>query len=151
MKTFLQITSALSLTALLITVLLVILKLGTWASELSELLLAWTVMLGGALAYIENSHLGLDILVEKFDHYTRRIALTLSHTIILLFATTVLIYGGSNLTLERLDMGQIMPALNIPKAYLYLSLPIAGTFITLTALKNLFTIFNQPTCDKKCP
>ncbi|GAA5495381.1 2,3-diketo-L-gulonate TRAP transporter small permease protein YiaM [Rubritalea halochordaticola] len=137
MLKLLRIICAVCLTSLLVTVLMVILKLFTWTSEFSEFMLVWTVMLGGALAYAENSHLGLDILVEKFDDATRRMALFISHFLILLFAASVLLYGGTNLMLERFSMGQLMPSLGISKGWLYLSLPIAGVFICLSALANL--------------
>lgn len=137
MVKLLRIICALCLTALLVTVLLVISKLFTWSSELSEFLLVWTVMLGGALAYAENSHLGLDILVEKFDASTRRLTLYISHLLILFFGAAVLLYGGGNLTMERFDMGQLMPSMGISKGWLYLSVPVAGVFVCLTALVNL--------------
>lgn len=137
--------SAMCLTTLLIVVMLVIFKLGTWASEFSEFLLVWTVMLGGALAYAEKSHLGLDILVEKFDPPTRIVATRLSHLLILFFAVAVMIYGGGNLTLERFDMGQLMPSLNISKGWIYLSAPISGLFISAVAVSHIFC--NHPLED----
>lgn len=130
--------SALCLTTLLLVVLLVIFKLGTWASEFSEFLLAWTVMLGGALAYAEKSHLGLDILVEKFETSTRMLASKISHLLVFLFTATAMLYGGGKLTMERFDMGQIMPSLGISKGWLYLSVPLAGLFICIIALCQLF-------------
>jgi TRAP-type C4-dicarboxylate transport system permease small subunit len=131
--------SALCLATLLIVVMLVIFNIGTWASEFSEFLLAWTVMFGGALAYAEKSHLGLDILVEKFDPITRLSAFRLSHILVLLFAATVMLYGGGKLTMERFDMGQVMPSLGISKGWLYLSVPLSGLFICLTAVSQLFS------------
>jgi len=130
--------SAMCLATLLIVVMLVIFKIGTWASEFSEFLLAWTVMLGGALAYAEKSHLGLDILVEKFDPGTRVAALRFSHILILLFAVAVMLYGGGKLTLERFDMGQVMPSLGISKGWLYLAAPLSGLFISAIAVCQIF-------------
>ena len=136
--------SALCLATLLIVVMLVIFKIGTWASEFSEFLLVWTVMFGGALAYAEKSHLGLDILVEKFDPTTRLAAIRLSHLLVLLFAATVMLYGGGKLTMERFDMGQVMPSLGISKGWLYLSIPLAGMFICLTAACMTFCNPDSP-------
>jgi len=136
--------SALCLATLLIVVMLVIFKIGTWASEFSEFLLAWTVMFGGALAYAEKSHLGLDILVEKFDTATRLAAFRLSHILVLLFAVAVMLYGGGKLTMERFDMGQVMPSLGISKGWLYLSVPLAGLFICLTAASLIFCKPDSP-------
>ena len=138
----LKIANALTMAALLLAVLLVIIdaKLGlnaTWASELSQFLLGWLVMLGGAFAYLHHAHLGLDILVNTFDPPTKRASLLTGHVVILLFALLVLIYGGGKITFERYDMGQVLPAMGISKAWAYLALPVSGVFVSLTAVSHL--------------
>jgi len=141
---FLQATSALSLALLLLIVLLVIadtkldLK-AVWAIELARFLLVWTIMLGGTLAYAQHSHLGLDILVEKFDAPAKRASFVLSHILILLFALTVMVYGGYQLVQGRVEMGQTMPALNISKGWFYASLPLSGLLIAATSVAHLFS------------
>lgn len=132
------------LTLLLLVVVLVIvdtkLKLGAvWASELSSFLLGWTVMLGGALAYAEKRHLGLDIVVEKFDPSTHDYAAKLGHIIIFTFACLVMIYGGSTLAAHRFEMDQMMPSLGISRAWFYVSIPVSGSLIAITALGHLFS------------
>ena len=131
--------AALCLAALLLVVLLVIFKIGTWASEFSEFLLAWGVMLGGALAYAEKSHLGVDILVDKLDAPTRLVAYRLGHILIFAFAAMVMFYGGGKLTLERFHMGQVMPSLGISKGWLYLALPVSGAFVSLISINRIFS------------
>lgn len=128
---------------LLVAVLIVIIdtKLGlgaTWASELSTFLLSWTVMLGGALAYGEQSHLGLDLLTRKFDPSTQRAAERMAHLLVLCFALIVMIYGGSRVVIARFEMQQLLPAMGISKAWFYLSLPLSGLCIAVTALNALF-------------
>ena len=139
----LKMANVINMAALLLTVLLVIidskLNLGaTWASELSQVLLGWIVMLGGALAYAHHSHLGLDILVNKFDPPTKRLSICTGHVIVLLFALLILVYGGGKITYERYDMGQVMQAMGISKAWAYLALPVSGVLVTLTAVAHLF-------------
>ncbi len=140
---FLKAANVLCMAALLLTVLLVIidakLKLGaTWASELSTFLLGWTVMLGGSLAYAQKAHLGLDILVSKFDNDTQAATKTTGHIIILAFACLVMIYGGARITFQRYEMEQLLPGLGISKAWYYLCLPLAGTLIGLIATAHIF-------------
>ena len=36
-----------------------------WTEELARFLLVWISFLGGALAYIADKHLGVDLLVER--------------------------------------------------------------------------------------
>ena len=134
---------ATALTVLLLMVIIVIidtkLQLGAvWASEFSVFLLGWVVLLGGALAYAEKSHLGLDILVEKLDHSLQRKAHITGHCIIIIFSAGVMVYGGYNTVVGRWEMGQTIPSLNISQSWFYLSLPVAGVLILLTAIAHLF-------------
>ncbi|MGJ8656983.1 MAG: TRAP transporter small permease [Akkermansiaceae bacterium] len=138
----LKTTSAISLAILLLVVILIIadnkLDLGAvWANELARFMLVWIIMLGGTLAYAEHSHLGLDILVDKFDTPTKHASYILSHTLILLFALLVLVYGGYQLVIGRIEMGQTMPALKISKGWFYASLPLAGILISTTSIAHL--------------
>lgn len=131
--------SAACLGLLLLTVLVVIvdtkLNMGAvWASGLSTFLLAWTVMLGGALAYAENKHLGLDIVVQKMDFGARLTAYRLGHVVVLIFSLTIMVFGGWKLTALRWEMEQMIPSLNISQAWFYLSLPVAGLIVAMTAV-----------------
>jgi len=146
----LRIVCTLCLSVLLLVVIIVIidtkLKLGAvWASGLSTFLLGWIVMFGGALAYAEKSHLGLDILSERFDPRTRLVSTRVGHVIVLLFSLGVMLYGGGALVQGRADMGQTIPALNISKAWFYLSLPLAGGMISLTAVAHLLVTKSNST------
>ena len=138
----LRLLSALCLSVLLLVVLVVILdtKLqwnAVWASSLSTFLLAWTIMLGGALAYAEKKHLGLDLVVEKFDPNTRLAAHRLGHAIVFFFSMLIMLLGGWQLTSLRWEMEQTIPSLGISQAWFYLSLPVAGVIIALTAVGHL--------------
>jgi len=94
-------------------------------------------MLGGTLAYAEHSHLGLDILVEKFDAPVKRASYLLSHVLVLLFALSVMVYGGISLVQGRVEMGQTMTVLQVSKGWFYASLPLAGILISATAVAHL--------------
>jgi len=108
----------------------------SWSEELARFLLVWLSMLGGALAYIENSHLGVDALTRVLDPSARRIAILVSHTLIFLFGAAVMVYGGTMLFIDRWESGQVLPALLIRKAWFYLSVPVSGVLITVFALES---------------
>lgn len=134
---------AASLFALLVIVLLGILSKKTplfslsWTSESAELLLSWTVMLGAALAYLENAHLGVDILTSKLTPFARRVAAVFTALTVLLFAAGVMTWGGWRLFIQRYEMGQTMASLPFLRAWFYFSLPVSGVLISLFALDNL--------------
>jgi TRAP-type C4-dicarboxylate transport system permease small subunit len=105
-----------------------------WSEELARVLLVWLSMVGAALAYIENSHLGVDVLTRPMTPDARRIAHVVSHACVFLFAAGVMLWGGAELFLERWHSGQVMSAMQIRKAWFYLSVPVSGLLIALFAL-----------------
>ena len=111
-----------------------------WTEELARFLLVWISFLGGAIAYIDDKHLGVDLLIERFDPLARRFSRVLVHGLIFAFALFVMGVGGTRLVLERFEAGQLMPALQIEKAWFYLAVPISGYLIALFALGNLLTL-----------
>jgi TRAP-type C4-dicarboxylate transport system permease small subunit len=111
-----------------------------WTEELARVLLVWLAMLGAALAYMERSHLGIDVLTRLLDPEARRIADIITHSFVFLFAAAVLVYGGMELFLDRWESGQVMSALPIRKAWFYLSLPVSGLLIALVSVDLLVQV-----------
>ncbi len=110
-----------------------------WTDELARLLLVWLSILGGALAYADDAHLGVDVLVSHFPSDTHRLARLISHTCVLLFAVCVLVIGGGALFQDRLASGQMMATLGIGKAWFYFVLPVGGVLISLLAVAKILT------------
>lgn len=108
-----------------------------WTEELARLLLVWLAILGGVLAYSGDRHLGVDLLVSRFDLSSRRIAIAVGHALVFGFSTCVLLIGGIELFIERLDSGQMMATLGIRKAWFYFVLPVGGGLISLLAIEKI--------------
>lgn len=108
-----------------------------WTEELARFLLVWVSFLGAALAYSRQQHLGIDLLVNRFDSWTRRLADCLVHGIVGLFAFGVMGYGGYELVVERFASGQKLPSLGVDKAWQYLVVPLSGVMIGCLSLIHL--------------
>ena len=108
-----------------------------WTEELARLLLVWLAILGGVLAYAADRHLGVDVLLARFDTKTQGWAQIVSHLMVLGFAVGVLLIGGWQLFSERLDSGQMMPALGVPRAWFYFVLPVGGFLIMFLAIEKI--------------
>lgn len=115
-----------------------------WTEELATFLLVWLALLGGVLAYADDRHLGVDVLVSRFVPEARRRAILISHLCVLGFSLTVLVYGGQDLFRSRWESGQLLPSMGIRKAWFYLVLPLSGTLISLLALGKLSTALRHP-------
>lgn len=114
-----------------------------WTEELARFLLIWVAFLGGALAYLDDKHLGVDILVSNFDPSARRGAKIFTHAMVLGFSLLVMGIGGTMLVVERFQSGQMLPALQIQKAWIYLAVPTCGYLISIFALGNLWHMVSR--------
>ena len=100
-----------------------------WTEELATFLLIWLVFCGAAIAYDDKAHLGINLLMEKFDPNARKVTRIVSLLIVLIFTCAVMIWGGAQLVIERFDSDQMMSTLGIHKAWQYLAIPFNGFFI----------------------
>ena len=113
-----------------------------WSEELARFLLIWISLLGGAVAFGEKSHLGVDYFVGKFDPVARKFVTIVGQLIVLFFAISIFIVGGSQVVRDAMAMEQMTPALNWKMGHVYLVLPIAGVFMILFTTEQLLeTLF----------
>jgi TRAP-type C4-dicarboxylate transport system permease small subunit len=104
-------------------------------------------MLGGALAHRQGAHLGVTFLAERLDPRLARFVARFCHVMIILFAAIVMVYGGIALVQDRFRSGQVLPALNWPKAWMYLAVPVAGLFIIGYSVRELLWPTPMPPSD----
>ena len=110
-----------------------------WTEELARFLLIWVGMLGAALAFGKNAHLGMDYFVGKLHQDVRRWMRVFTWLVVLFFAWAVLCQGGWALMQRTLEMGQETPALGLRKGWVYMAVPVSGAFTMLFAVVNLVT------------
>lgn len=124
-----------------------------WTEELAIYLLVWVSLLGASVTYGEKGHLGVDYFVQKMDPAAQRLAAVAVELLVLFFAAFALIYGGWALVVDRLEAGQVAPALGIRVGYLYLAAPLSGFFFASFCIENLVEIArggdgqNQPSAS----
>lgn len=111
-----------------------------WSEELARVMTVWLALLGASLAHHRQEHLGIGLLVDKLHPDARRIALAFVQLLILGFAICVMVWGGGWLCFERLESGQLLPALGIPKACTYLAVPVSGLLISLFSVDHLISL-----------
>ena len=109
----------------------------SWTEELACLLLVWSSFFGIALAFNSRSHLGIDLIVNMMGDAPRKTAATLAHLVTIAFTVAAFLYGGCFLLHKAMFVTRnVMPALQIPDAVMYLPIPVCGFFILYFETRN---------------
>ena len=120
-----------------------------WTEELARVLLIWVVLLGGAIAFGSGDHLGVDYFVGKMDKFSRKKMKIIVDLVALSFTVFVLLVGGFTLVSETFRLEQMMMAIGISKAYVYLAVPISGVFFLIFGIESIIrTLFGPPDNDE---
>ncbi|MEX0323251.1 MAG: TRAP transporter small permease [Puniceicoccaceae bacterium] len=120
-----------------------------WSEELARLVMVWLGLLGAALAFREEKHLGLDIVVRQWVPEVQNVARLFVHATVGLFGLLIMTIGGGQLVLQRLAAGQLLPALGISKAWFYLSIPVSGILIVLFSLELMSRVIADMKKERK--
>ena len=113
----------------------------SFTDELSRYLLIWVGMLGSAYVAGKNEHLAIDILINKLKGNAQIKLLIGIQFIVLIFALSVMVLGGSNLVYITFILGQKSATLQIPLAFIYGIIPFSGLLIIyyqIVAVTQLF-------------
>lgn len=102
-----------------------------WAEEISRFMLIWMVFLGSIAAYVNNEHLGLDILTNAMPKRLAQIVAVVADLLVV-YALYLLVSGGYTMTKESWDW--LSPATAIPYGWVYLIVPFAGSIMIIQAL-----------------
>ncbi|UCD27694.1 MAG: TRAP transporter small permease [Planctomycetota bacterium] len=119
--------------------------------EMPALLLIWVALIGGSLAVSERSHPSIDALVRLFSRNWRLINDQFVYGCMIAFSAIVLLWGGFKLTIFTFNTEQITPAWELPMAYVYLALPLAGIlnliYLMHMCLTSLLRLLGEPVED----
>lgn len=106
----------------------------SFTEELARFLLMWVGLLGASYAAGQKMHLAVDILPNKLEGKQKIYIGIFIQACTLLFALTVMVYGGIRLVSITLFLGQTAAALQMPLGYVYLILPLSGSLIAFYAV-----------------
>jgi TRAP-type C4-dicarboxylate transport system permease small subunit len=101
----------------------------SFTDELAGFLLIWVGVLGAAYVAGRKEHLAIDILIQRSPPARQRLLLYLIHSLIFLFALSVMVTGGVVLMYTRFILQVKSAALQLPLGYVYIVLPISGLII----------------------
>ncbi len=104
-----------------------------WSEELILYSLISMSFLAASMGVRHSAHISVEAVYAFVGPRAARNLKYVAASLGVVFAGT-LIYYGSRLYLNTSDMGQLSPAMQIPVAYIYLIIPIAGVFMVIRYL-----------------
>ena len=107
----------------------------TVSEELLTFTFTWMSLLAAALVFGKNDHMRMDFFASKFKGKSSVFLAIFSECLIIIFASLVLVYGGTNIT--KLTMTQITASLGVPMSYVYVVIPISGVITVIYSIINL--------------
>lgn len=116
----------------------------TFTDELARFLMIWLGLLGAAYISGKNMHLAIDILPNKLTGNYKRNLLILIDILIIFFVSSVMITGGGRLAYMTFILNQTSASLQIPLAYVYSILPLAGLLISYYKIENIRKMLQDP-------
>ncbi|SDJ69228.1 MULTISPECIES: TRAP transporter small permease [Paenibacillus] len=109
----------------------------TWSEEMARFLFIWLVLLGAVIAFKENSHLGVDMLVKRLSKPLKKIVFIISN-VILLAVIYLVVEGSWKITL--LNAGSTAPATGLPLTLIYGTGIIMGIGMGLIIIFKLYRV-----------
>lgn len=100
-----------------------------WTEEISRYLFIWTVWMAVPYAVIKGRHIRLTVIRDILND-TGKFIMDLIFFILSILFFGYIGYMGIELVGEIMNMGQLTPAVGIPKWVCYLSLPV-GTLLAV--------------------
>ena len=101
----------------------------SFTDELAGFLLIWVGVLGAAYVAGRKEHLAIDILIQRSPPARQRLLLYIIHSLIFLFALSVMVTGGVILMYTRFVLQVKSAALQLPLGFVYIVLPLSGLII----------------------
>ena len=105
-----------------------------WSEEVARFMLIWLVFIGAVLAYVNDEHLGLDIIVRLFPRRIRY-GLAVVADLLILVALYLVIHGGAVLMRDSWEWGS--PATDTPYGYVYTVVPACGILLLLQTIGKM--------------
>lgn len=106
----------------------------TWSEELSRYLLVWGTFFGATLAYKRGNHIAVTFIIDFFPMKFRVWFNVFTYLLSLVFFIVVAQQG---LSMIKMQVFQISPALGLPMKYVYWSIPVSLTIMVVHAFAGI--------------
>lgn len=114
-----------------------------WSEETARYIIIWVILIGSSIAVREKAHATVDALVAFLPPLLQRIFSILANLMGVIFCF-ILVRSGTITVLNVIEFNNVTPAMGIPMAIPYLSLPVGGALMLYRFIQLLFEDFTNP-------
>jgi TRAP-type C4-dicarboxylate transport system permease small subunit len=111
-----------------------------WSIDVAQLLFGWVVFLGADIALKNDSHIGVDMFVNKLPFIARKTIKIINFLFIQTFLLAIIYYG---VNLSRLNYERLFNTLRISYSYATISVPVGAFLMFLTMCQKLIKVFYE--------
>jgi TRAP-type C4-dicarboxylate transport system permease small subunit len=97
----------------------------SWSEELATFLFVWIVLLGAAVGFRKQSHLGINILTSRLPDRVARVLAIVTNLAVIFFFGVVLFYGWQ---VAMGNMARRAYTLDVSVGYIRMALPLMALF-----------------------
>ncbi|MDO5410034.1 MAG: TRAP transporter small permease [Lachnospiraceae bacterium] len=119
----------------------------TVSEELLTYSFAWMALLSAAYIFGKRDHMRMGFMADKLTGTKRKILEIAIEVLILVFAASVLIYGG--FTIMNLTMTQKTASLGVMMGVIYTVVPLSGILIFVYGILNIIDLCVGDTPEHK--
>ncbi|SFL46015.1 C4-dicarboxylate transporter, DctQ subunit [Gracilibacillus orientalis] len=96
-----------------------------WSEETARFLVIWLVLIGSSIAVREKGHATVDALVAFLPSAGKKFFSIFANLAGIVFCL-IMILAGSEMVSSVVELGNVTPALGVPMAIPYLTVPVGG-------------------------
>lgn len=111
-----------------------------WSDELAIFCLIWITFIGGSMGLKTKASPSITILTDMLPKTAKKIISVISNIILLLFVGYILYIAFQWINMPNIKV-QTSTAMNMPKIYFYLSIPVSFCFMVIHVINNIFLSF----------
>jgi len=112
----------------------------SFTDELARYLMIWLGILGAAYVSGRNMHVAIDVLPLRSSNKTQKKLKLIVYCLIILFAFFAMVVGGLRLVYITYILDQYSPALQLPLAVVYFTIPLSGALIIYYKVSDILNI-----------
>ena len=113
------------------------------AKNWQRYLFLWQIWLGASYAVKERKHLRIEAVQSMIKSASGKIRFELVALFLWLVFSIFMVYKGGELVKLLFIRGQVSPAMRVPMAYAYASVPVGCLLMSVRLIAEIMTMFKE--------